>query len=169
VAQQLAIDAPELVDALVLVSTSCRETADAAANMGERLEKMRAMGPAGGAEAAARSIFSQAFRDANPDYLSAFLTERAAQPQEPLIAAMAAISGFDLRAGLAGIDIPTLVIAGSADALTTPPTVREVASHIPGATLIEMDGPGHIIPAEQPEPFYALIDRFLEQHYPPQA
>jgi 3-oxoadipate enol-lactonase len=169
VAQQIAVDAPDLVAALVLVSTACRETADSAANMAERLAKMRAMGAAAGAEIAARAIFSPAFRAASPDYLANFLAERAAQPQEPLIAAMAAISGFDMRSGLAALDVPTLVVAGSADALTTPATVREVADHIPGAEYVEMEGPGHIIPVEQPGEFHALIDRFLEAHYPRQA
>ena len=167
VAQQLAIAAPDRVAALVLVSTACRESEDSAANMAARLEAMRAAGPAAGAEAAAQSIFSAGFRNAEPDYLAAFLAERAAQPQEPLIAAMAAISGFDVRPGLAGLAVPTLVIAGSEDALTRPATVREVADAIPGAVYAELPGACHIIPVEQPLPFHAALDAFLPEHYPP--
>lgn len=163
VAQDLAIRAPHLVTSLVLVSTTCREDPETVANMSERLANMRQAGARAGAEVAAKSIFSEAFRTANPDYMDAFVSARAAQPQEPLISAMAALKDFDYREGLKTLDIPTLVIAGTEDALTPPAAVREVASHIPGAELVEIEGAGHIIPAEQPETFYQIIDSFLSR------
>lgn len=166
VAQAIAIGAPHLVRALVLVSTTCREDPDTVANMSDRLAKMRAAGARAGAELAAQSIFSEGFRAANPDYIAAFIQARSAQPQEPLISAMAALRDFDYRAGLERLDIPTLVIAGTEDTLTPPESVREVAAHIPGSQLVEMPGAGHIIPAEQPDAFYAIIDSFLSEHHP---
>lgn len=166
VAQALAIAAPHKVKALVLVSTTCRAAADTTANMADRLENMRKAGARAGAEIAATSIFSEGFRTANPAYIEAFIEARAAQPQEPLISAMAALSHFDYCAGLEQLDIPTLVIAGTQDALTPPDAVRAVAAHIPNAELVEMPGAGHIIPTEQPEAFFTIIDRFLSQHYP---
>ncbi|MBO6784740.1 MAG: alpha/beta fold hydrolase, partial [Alphaproteobacteria bacterium] len=143
VAQALAVRAPHLVQALVLVSTTCKEDPETSANMAERLDNMRKAGARAAAEVAATSIFSESFRDANPDYLSDFLDARAAQPQEPLISAMAALRDFDYSAGLKALDIPTLVIAGSEDALTPPAAVREVADHIPAAQLVEIAGAGH--------------------------
>ena len=166
VAQALAVRAPHLVRALVLVSTTCREDPETSANMSERLDNMRQAGARAAAEVAATSIFSQGFRDGNPEYLADFLDARAVQPQEPLISAMAALRDFDFSAGLETLDIPTLVIAGSEDALTPPAAVREVAACIPGAELAELAGAGHIIPVEQPEPFYATIETFLSRHYP---
>jgi len=150
VAQAIAIAAPHLVKALVLVSTTCREDPETSANMAARLDGMRKAGARAAAEVAAKSIFSQGFRAANPDYLAAFIAARTAQPQEPLISAMAALKDFDYAAGLEQLDIPTLVIAGSEDALTSPAAVREVAAHIPNAQLIELSGAGHIISEEQP-------------------
>jgi pimeloyl-ACP methyl ester carboxylesterase len=38
-----------------------------------------------------------------------------------------------------------------------------VAAHIPGAELVEIEGAGHIIPAEQAENFYRTIDHFLSR------
>lgn len=166
VAQALAIAAPHKVRALVLVSTTCRAAADTTANMADRLNSMREAGARAGAEVAATSIFSEGFRTANPAYIDAFIDARSAQPQEPLISAMAALSNFDYCAGLEQLDIPTLVIAGTEDALTPPDAVRALAGHVPKAELVEMPGAGHIIPAEQPEAFFAIIDRFLSQHYP---
>ena len=166
VAQALAIAAPHKVKALVLVSTTCRAATDTTANMADRLEKIRKAGARAGAEIAATSIFSEGFRTANPAYIEAFIEARATQPQEPLISAMAALSHFDYCAGLEQLDIHTLVIAGTQDALTPPDAVRAVAAHIPNAELVEMPGAGHIIPTEQPEAFFTIIDRFLSQHYP---
>jgi 3-oxoadipate enol-lactonase len=166
VAQEIAIRAPHLVKALVLVSTTCQEDPDTVANMSDRLENMRSAGAHAGAEIAAQSIFSEGFRNANPDYIAAFVETRAAQPQEPLISAMAALRDFDYRAGLEKLDMPTLVIAGTEDTLTPPEAVREVAAHIPGSQLVEMPGAGHIIPVERPDAFYAIIDTFLSEHYP---
>lgn len=163
IAQDLAIRAPHLVKALVLVSTTCKEDPETVANMSERLENMRQAGARAGAEVAAKSIFSEGFRNANPDYLEDFITARAAQPQEPLISAMAALKDFDYRDGLRNLNIPTLVIAGTEDTLTPPAAVREVAVHIPEAELVEIEGAGHIIPAEQPENFYRTIDHFLSR------
>lgn len=165
VAQALAIRAPHLIKALVLVSTTCKEDPETSANMSNRLENMRKTGARAGAEIAAKSIFSDGFRAANPDYIEAFLEARAAQPQEPLISAMGALKDFNYCADLEQLDIPTLVISGTEDALTPPEAVREVAAHIPGAKLVEMPGAGHIIPAEQPEAFYEIIDNFLSRHY----
>lgn len=163
IAQDLAIRTPHLVKSLVLVSTTCKEDPETVANMSERLANMRQAGARAAAEVAAKSIFSDAFRDANPDYLEDFVTARAAQPQEPLISAMAALKDFDYRDGLKNLDIPTLVIAGTEDALTPPAAVREVAAHIAGAELVEIEGAGHIIPVEQPETFYRTIDQFLSR------
>tara|TARA_R110002110_G_scaffold85816_2_gene223457 strand:+ start:39851 stop:40714 length:864 start_codon:yes stop_codon:yes gene_type:complete len=164
VAQALAIRAPHLIKALVLVSTTCKEDPETVANMSDRLENMRNTGARAGAEIAAKSIFSEGFRAANPDYIEAFVDARAAQPQEPLISAMAALKDFNYCADLEALDIPTLVISGGEDALTPPDAVREVAVHIPGAKLVEMPGAGHIIPAEQPAAFFEIIDDFLSQH-----
>lgn len=165
IAQALAIRAPHLIKALVLVSTTCKEDPETVANMSERLENMRKTGARAGAEIAARSIFSDGFRSANPAYINAFVDARAAQAQEPLISAMAALKDFDFCAGLEQLDMPTLVISGTEDTLTPPAAMREVAAHIPGAELVEMAGAGHIIPVEQPEAFFKTIDTFLSQHY----
>ncbi len=77
IAQDLAIRAPHLVKALVLVSTTCKEDPETVANMSERLENMRQAAARAGAEVAAKSIFSEGFRNANPDYLEDFITARA--------------------------------------------------------------------------------------------
>lgn len=167
IAQQIAVDAPGLVGALVLAGTSSRQDEATTANMAERLQKMREAGPEAGARVAAEAIFSPGFRAANPEYLARFIVERAAQPQEPLIAAMGAGAAYDVRQGLPKLAIPVQVIAGGDDKLMPVPVVQAIADLIPGADFTLVPGLGHIMPAEQPDTFYRLVEDFLARHYPP--
>ena len=67
---------------------------------------------------------------------------------------------------LAGIDSPTLVIAGEQDVITPPRVGREVAERIPGARYEMLTGPGssHVLMMERAEEFIALVLGFLEEH-----
>ena len=69
---------------------------------------------------------------------------------------------LDLCRQLGAYDGPCTVVAGRADALANPSAVLEVAASIPGARFERVDESGHMIPVEQPDRFYALLDTFLE-------
>jgi 3-oxoadipate enol-lactonase len=166
VAQTLAIKRPDLISALVLVSTSCRSHASGRDNMEARITAMREQGAEASARVGAKAIFSAPWMAANAAYIDKFVGWRAAMPAEPLIAAMRAVYDYDVRPGLAGVKKPCLVIAGSADVLTRPEANQEIAAAIPGARYQEVEGAGHMIPIEQPAMFDALLDGFLTRHYP---
>src|SRR3954451_24082869 len=69
VAQKLALLRPELVSALVLVSTSCKSDPSLRDNMEARIAAMDKAGPEAAAKIAAESIFSPGWRAANPAVL----------------------------------------------------------------------------------------------------
>lgn len=73
----------------------------------------------------------------------------------------AIIHRADSRPGLAAIDCPTLVIAGTLDLLTPPPVMQEVARLIAGATYIEIAGCGHLAPLEAPTAVLAAFGTWL--------
>ncbi len=76
-----------------------------------------------------------------------------------LIGALGALAGRpDRRADLAGIDVPTLVIVGSHDAVTPPSLARALADAIPGARLAEIPGAGHLSALERPAEVARLVD-----------
>ena len=52
----------------------------------------------------------------------------------------------DLRAGLAGVRVPTLVIHGDADVMVRPDGGRATAAAVPGARLVVYPGMGHELP-----------------------
>jgi 3-oxoadipate enol-lactonase len=70
-----------------------------------------------------------------------------------------ALSDYDLRGGLAGIDRPTLLIVGTKDA--TLAGIRQIKEAVPGAALLELDGAGHISNLEQPAAFTGAMKEFL--------
>ncbi len=67
----------------------------------------------------------------------------------------------DSRPDLPGIRVPTLVLAGEADAMTPPALSAEIATGIPDALLRLVPGAGHLPPLEQPAAVTDLLLRWL--------
>jgi 3-oxoadipate enol-lactonase len=164
VAQKLALLKPDLVSALVLVSTSCKSAPSLRENMEARIQAMDKIGAEAAAKIAAESIFSPGWRAANPGELLRFYAWRSAMPVVPLNAATRALYDFDLSKDLPRISVPTLVVAGSEDVLTRPAGMEEIVSLIPGAKYTLVPGAGHMIPVEQPDVIAALLSDFLQTH-----
>ena len=70
-------------------------------------------------------------------------------------------SGF--RAGPPGIDVPTLVITGTADRLIPPDVTAGIAGRVPGAELLRIEGAGHLSNLEAPEAFNTALGRRAER------
>jgi len=67
----------------------------------------------------------------------------------------------DLRSGLVGIDVPTLVLHGTDDPMFPLPHGEALASEIPDAVLVPVPGMGHEIP---PPPTWDLVvPRLIDQ------
>lgn len=64
---------------------------------------------------------------------------------------------FDLRPALHTIEIPTQVVAGSHDQLTSLAMNEEIADHIAGSRLEVLPGLGHMLPWEAPDQVTDLI------------
>lgn len=64
---------------------------------------------------------------------------------------------------LGEVPVPTLVVAGGKDTLTTPADAAEVASIIPGARLITLKGAGHGLMLEAAPDFNAAVLDFLAE------
>lgn len=71
--------------------------------------------------------------------------------------------GLDLTADLPKIRIPTLVIGGTADALTPPFEARRMAQLIPGARLELMKDGGHMLMLEREEEINRMIVDFARE------
>ena len=77
--------------------------------------------------------------------------------------AVAALAGLNLSDRLAEIDLPTLIICGTADLITPIVESRRMARRIPGARLVEVAGGGHMLMLERADEIDADIGAFAHQ------
>jgi len=85
----------------------------------------------------------------------------ASVPEASYRAMMLALLGFDQRKALGDIAVPTLVLSGSKDKNAPAPMMAKMATYIPSATYIELEGAGHLVNLEQPRAFDAALAQFL--------
>ena len=82
-------------------------------------------------------------------------------PVEVVASRIDAILRHDRRRQLLQIRLPTLVIVARDDTITPSFYSEELASAIPGAKLIVLDGGGHFSPAIHSGPYNAAVGAFL--------
>ncbi len=161
VALQMAIRHPGLVRSLVL--------ADCGACFSEpgrqAFRNMAAGVEAGGAsriaDVAMRRLFAPDFQEANPELMAerraAFLRTDSAV----LVTACRSLADLDLRPDVERVRVPVLVLVGSQDEATPPPLSRELASLLPDARLVVLDGCAHVPQLQDPAGFLAAVNAFL--------
>lgn len=74
-----------------------------------------------------------------------------------------ALFELDLTPELPGLDVPTLVVVGSADLLTPPRDARQIADLVPGARLVEMPRAGHMLMYERTAELDELVVGFARE------
>lgn len=72
-------------------------------------------------------------------------------PPEARSGFLKAMQAMDLREGIAAIAVPTTVVVGTRDRLTTPKLADELVATIPGARLVTLPDRGHQLPLEAPD------------------
>ena len=83
-------------------------------------------------------------------------------PEASYRGSMLALLGFDQRAALKDIKVPTLVLSGSRDRNAPAPMMAKMASFIASASYVEVEGAGHLLNLERPSAFNAALDQFLQ-------
>ncbi|HUH13090.1 MAG TPA: alpha/beta fold hydrolase [Longimicrobiales bacterium] len=164
VALLLALARPERVRALVLASLpagsrSGQDIAARAERFAEAIEREGieaagarfAWGPESGLDPAGAALVRQGFLEHPPHGLVHTLRE--------LLASWPSVEALAPR--LASVQIPTLVVAGTADRASLGPC-RELAKALPAAELEEIPGAGHVVNLAAPAAFNAALRRFLE-------
>jgi 3-oxoadipate enol-lactonase len=154
VASGLALDAPQRIERLVLASTLPRGLEASRDAAGRAVAALRCLfKPAREAEAClAERILSREFRARHPDQVARIRAEALAQPASRigLLQLMIAAALHDVRARLAAISAPTLILAGERDPLLTPTTLEQLLHGIPDARLELVPEAGHDISVEAP-------------------
>ena len=112
-------------------------------------------------EVAVRRIFTAEYLAANPEVVEERRRVLRAIHPGAFAASCRALRDMDLRPHVAGIQNPTLVIAGGSDVTTPPEMSEELAAAIPGSELVVIDNCGHCPPLERPAAFADAVEDFL--------
>lgn len=166
IAQHLVLKAPERVRSLILASTWAGPT-----NWRTRIREMQlGIIEAGGRDALIRArmlfLFAPPFFEASPQLVD-LIEQRMASDGASLggyLLHLEAAESHDLRARLAQIKAPTLVLTGGRDILVPPELSREVASLIPDASFMSFDAAAHAVQFEAVEDFNRAVLDFLNRH-----
>jgi 3-oxoadipate enol-lactonase len=155
VAQELALDRPELIRTLTLGCTYCggRDAVRGNDEGYRRVAEARRSGDRDGAVRASWEMnVSPAFATNDEQYDAFVARSMRRSVAIPVIVEQArAIAAHDTSARLGQIELPTLVIHGTVDELLPVANGRQIAELIPGARLEVLDGIGHMFFVECPE------------------
>lgn len=158
----LAIHAPTRIDRLVLANTGAK--IGTAETWNGRIASLRDIGLNGLPDALVDGVverwFTPRHRAVDPVGVERVRRMLVQTTGDGYAWNCAAIRDADLRAGLGGIDRPTLVIAGTHDPSTPPALGREIADAVDGAEYVELDS-AHLSNLEQAGAFNAAVLRFL--------
>jgi pimeloyl-ACP methyl ester carboxylesterase len=80
-----------------------------------------------------------------------------------LLGDFTACDRFDVMGRLGKIELPTLVVTGSADQLTPVKYAHFLAKHITDARLVTIDGAGHMVMLERPAEAAEAVHDFLSR------
>ncbi|WPC03424.1 3-oxoadipate enol-lactonase [Pseudomonas benzenivorans] len=161
IGQWLAINAGERLDKLVLCNTAAKIASPEVWN--PRIDSVLRDGQAAMQALRDASIarwFTAAFAAAEPAKVEPVVAMLAQTSSQGYAANCAAVRDADYREQLGAIRAPTLIVAGSADPVTTVADGRFMAERISGARLLELHA-AHLSNVEAGEAFTRPVLDFL--------
>jgi 3-oxoadipate enol-lactonase len=156
--QWLGIHAPQRLTQLVLANTAAR--IGTTEGWTARARQVQQDGMAAIADGAAARWFSSGFIEREPATVSRMVHRLREQDPAGYAACCEALAHADLRQQVAGIAVPTLVVAGEFDPVTTVTDGEFLRQAIPGARLEQVPA-SHISNVEASAQFTALLLAFL--------
>lgn len=156
IAQELALLHPNQVDKLMIYASDC----DGKIAVPSRPAPFAAT-PIDQAKIVADMIFPQQWKKEHPNYLS-YMPIVPIPSLKAIQLEIQAISSWKGTCDrLSNISKPTLVIAGTDDAIVPPTYSLPLAQKIPGAWLVQIKGGGHGLMYQYPHQFTAILETFL--------
>jgi pimeloyl-ACP methyl ester carboxylesterase len=153
----------ERLRGLVLCDTrAAADTPQAAAGRLETAQRVLGEGTQSLADAMLPRLFAPATLENDPNAIAAERQKILSVHPEGIAAALRGMaSRRDFRDELANISLPTMVIVGEHDAISTVDEMRSMAGAIPAAEFVILPGAGHMTPLENPTGFNEAIEQFL--------
>lgn len=153
IAREVALRHPDRLLTLTLANTSPGFDALSAEEVRRFVDERRSRTP--------ESMKALLGSKADPGAYDALLRSFHALHKESYLKTLEASVAQDRAAPVEEIRCRTLVITGSEDKVYPPRIARDMARRIPKATLVELEGCGHLSNLEQPRRFNAALAEFL--------
>jgi 3-oxoadipate enol-lactonase len=165
VALEFARSYSDRLKGLILADTRAdTDTADGKKARDEMIEFARQSSGEAVAEKMLPKLLGETTRQNKPEVVSRVKEIASANVGANLANLVAALRDRrDSTPILADITVPTLVLSGREDVVSPPEVMGEMASLIPGAKHIMLDGAAHLSNLEQPEAFNAVLRNFLSE------
>jgi 3-oxoadipate enol-lactonase len=160
IGQWLGMNATDRFQSLVLSDTAARiGTAD---GWNTRIKNVREGGTASVADAVVSRWFTEDFAKKSPQTVEATREMLLHTSPEGYVACCMALREMDQRETVARVSVPTLVIAGTKDAVTTPADARFLVERIKGAEYAELNA-AHLSNIEDADAFTQALMNFLNK------
>ena len=162
IAQVMALDHPDTVRSMVLVSSWAGPDPYFLIQFEVRKSILERQGVAEYTKSSSLFLFAPSFAATRPDVVTAWVEKATSHPGDPEIMRQRIdmIMAHDQRHRLGEVGVPTLVIVGDEDICTPPHASEELARLIPGSRL-EMIPGGHLIYLERPDEFMTAVSTFV--------
>lgn len=168
IAQQLAVDSPELVDKLILISTQNGDPRymQATQDLWEEILDVEGLSLDEVYRKGFRYSVSQDFFENRRDFIEELIEMRMDNPQPPAAfqRQFQAASRFSLQDRIKEIQAPTLIVAGENDRIVPNRFARQLHDLIPDSQLEIVGDAAHLVHLEQPERLNSLTLDFLGDH-----
>jgi pimeloyl-ACP methyl ester carboxylesterase len=161
VALRLALDVPDRVARLALLSAAAGRTEEERHRVLERLAIVEHGIPGEHFRRSLPRWFSDEFRRANPELLERYAARNMENDPRAYAAAYRVLATTDLADEAARVRAPTLIVTGEGDIGSTPRMARLLRARIPGSRLEVLPGLRHAILIEAPERVAALLAGFF--------
>ncbi len=162
IAAKAAIEHPDRIDRLVLVTPKPYGTTSSTATAAENAGLDPKTASADEVQAALQdAVWSDSTDKERRREILSTVNEAENLSREERATIEESIEDFDLREGLPQVTARTLVISGSADGLNPPEDGEAVAALIPQARFVVFEASGHMLPYEEADRFVSEVSDFL--------
>ncbi|MGX1321987.1 3-oxoadipate enol-lactonase [Bradyrhizobium sp. USDA 377] len=161
VALQMAIRHPAIVSKLILADSGAAFSEPGREAFRNMAKASREKGLQAITDVAMRRLFAPEFQERHPELMRDRREAFLRTDPDVFRAACDALAGLDLRAELAAVKVPVLVLVGEHDEATPPPMSHELAAALPRAALKIIPGCAHVPQLQSPRQFLAALEGFL--------
>ena len=163
VAQAMAIDHPDRVQALVLSSTWARPDAYFEKAFAQRRDILVLGGPAAYARAQTLAVLAPAWIAANPEATEAFErdAENGCRDPDAILGRIDALLAFDRSDEVAKIAVPVLAVYCRDDQVVPAYMSIDLAARIAGARTTELTAGGHFAPLVTADDYADVVLGFI--------